>query len=528
MAGAFLRLKVIPPTIKGNTHLELLDINLIKDDDTDNGIYATAYGTGNWTGCSIYGSTNNTSYYFTSLTIDSPGTIGTLASNFNSSSTSLLVHLDSGSLESISTSDLDAGINKLLVGSEIIQFQTQTLNGSNYQLTDLRRGLRGTETFKDAHLIGERVVLLTGSSASVVRLPGKTSDLQQIRYFKAPADGQSLNGATAISLTVEGNSLKPYAPVNLAATKDNLNNITISWSRRDRHFGDATNYVNLPLSEVSEKWEIEVISGGTPIRLLESLEPTLVYSSQNQITDFGANQPSIAVKIYQISATVGRGYAATANLTPTLLQPPPAISKIQPSTISWGETVHLYGTGLNQITGISIAANAGTSLTIIDDTHATIVFNSPTTSGLLDLYVGANIFNTSHYLTILDLSAYMKKSDYLLSNTLLINPAKISYPIPSAKTLPYTLEVADLGLELAFNNATGTLIIPAAGTNFVTGWGCVVSLTGTGTITIQRASGNTGLVFGGGSTSNKLKTQGAIAITHKGSDIWLIVGRLQA
>jgi hypothetical protein len=480
-----------PPKIPGNTHLQLMDINLIKDEDADNGIYASAYGTGNWLGCSIYASTNDTSYYFTGKTIDSPGTIGTLASNFDSSSTSLLVSLDSGSFESIAPSDLAAGINKLLVGNEIIQFQNSAPNGNNHQLTGLIRGLRGTESFKNTHTLGERVVLLTGSSANIVRLPGKTSDLQQLRYFKAPANGQSLNSATSSSLTIQGLSLEPYSPVNLAATKDNAGNITLTWNRRDRHAGDATTYDNLPLSEISEKWEIEVLGGNAVIRLLESSKPTLVYSSSQQITDFGSNQSSITVKIYQISATVGRGYAFTANLTPSLLQPPPVVTKIQPSTITLGDTIHIYGTGLNPITEVKIGTVAGTNFVNHSDTHLSCKFDLPAVSGLLDLYVGTTVFNTDEYLTILniDLSGYMKKIDYLLSSTQLINPAKISYPVPAPYTLPYTLLTTDLGLELAFTNATGILTIPAAGTNFVTGWGCVVSLTGTGSITIQRSGG---------------------------------------
>lgn len=578
-----------PPVVdkpKGiaNTTLELLDIHLIKNDDVDNGIYATAYGSSkSWKGCSIYASADGDSYYFTKKTLDAPGTVGQLTSNFNSSSTSLIVSLLSGSFESVTTASLDSGVNKLLVGNEIIQFQTVVLNGlpsasggNNYELSGLRRGLRGTESYKDAHSIGERVVLLTGKGSSIVRLPGVTNDLNQLRYFKAPSNGQGLNAAVAVPITIQGLSLKPYSPIDLVATKDNVGNISLSWTRRDRKAGDPPFIENSPLSEAEEKWEIEILTtNNTPIRLLESDKPPLVYTAQNQITDFSLIQSSLSVAIYQISAVLGRGYPLATTITPTVLQPPPAITDVVPSTVNLPATIDIYGTGLNQVTAIGLQNIVATNFIYHDDTHITCTFADPATvSGYIGLYTvdpqtvnnvpdvpttaylnilptvdlsdyvtqtqlttalsnyvtNASLANTLlSYATLAVLDNYMLKANYTHASNLLINQAKISYPVSSAKTLPYTLAAADLGLELAFDNATGILTIPSSATGFVTGWGCVVSLTGTGSITIQRPGGtNTGLVFGGGSTNNKLKTQGAVAITHKGSNIWLIVGRLEA
>lgn len=560
-----------PPVVdkpKGiaTTTLELLDIHLIKNDDVDNGIYATAYGSSkSWKGCSIYASADGDSYYFTKKTLDAPGTVGQLTSNFNSSSTSLIVSLLSGSFESVTTASLDSGVNKLLVGNEIIQFQTVVLNGlpsasggNNYELSGLRRGLRGTESYKDAHAIGERIVLLTGKGASIVRLPGVTNDLNQVRYFKAPSNGQGLNAAVAVPITIQGLSLKPYSPIDLVATKDNVGNISLSWTRRDRKAGDApfienppeaeglpSNGGKPPLSEAEEKWEIEILTtNNTPIRLQDRDKPNAVYTAQNQITDFSLIQSSLSVAIYQISAVLGRGYPLLTTITPTLLQPPPTVTEVVPSTVNLPATIDIYGTGLNQVTAVGLLQVVATNFIYHDDNYITCTFADPATvSGYLILYT-PDPLTTTAYLNILTidlsdyvtttqlntaLNDYMKKIDYTHAGNLLIDQAKISYPVPVVLSLPYTLLVEDLGLELAFNNATGILTIPSASTNFIAGWGCVVSLTGTGSITIQRSGGgNTGLIFGGGSTTNKLKTQGAIAITHKGSDIWLIVGRLEA
>jgi hypothetical protein len=36
--------------------------------------------------------------------------------------------------------------------------------------------------------------------------------------------------------------------------------------------------------------------------------PSAVYASADQTTDFGGAQSTIAVRVYQISATIGRGF----------------------------------------------------------------------------------------------------------------------------------------------------------------------------------------------------------------------------
>jgi len=42
---------------------------------------------------------------------------------------------------------------------------------------------------------------------------------------------------------------------------------------------------------------------------------TTPYTSAEQVADFGSNQSTLYVKVYQISATVGRGYPLTTSIT---------------------------------------------------------------------------------------------------------------------------------------------------------------------------------------------------------------------
>ncbi|EDX78910.1 hypothetical protein BBAL3_67 [Brevundimonas sp. BAL3] len=59
---------------------------------------------------------------------------------------------------------------------------------------------------------------------------------------------------------------------------------------------------------------MEVMNGATVVRTLSVTTPTAIYTAAQQTADFGAPQASIAVRIYQMSATVGRGRAALATL----------------------------------------------------------------------------------------------------------------------------------------------------------------------------------------------------------------------
>lgn len=371
-----------PPTpeivTQGDTNLIVMDINLINDTDEDYEVYVSASGGTNWRECSLYMSSDDVSYYFVD-TLEGVGTIGTLASNLDGSSTNAQVSLQSGELESISTVDYDSGANRLLVGNEILQFQNVTDNGNNKELSTLRRGIRGTETFINSHVLGERVVLLSGNGASIERTPGTQNDIGQVRYFKALSPGQTLDQVNPIAITIEGNALKPYAPVNLAATVDSVGNITVTWDRRDRRAGDATVYNNLPLSEFEEKWEIEIIDdSGVAVRTQALSNNRFVYTSLEQTDDFASTQDSITVNIYQISASIGRGYEAHATLTPTFFQPDPALANIYPNPANLNDLITIEGTGLNQINAVffSDLFPAAEDLTIVSDNKITFRFTS--------------------------------------------------------------------------------------------------------------------------------------------------------
>jgi hypothetical protein len=56
-----------------------------------------------------------------------------------------------------------------------------------------------------------------------------------------------------------------------------------------------------------ERYEIDILDGSDVVRTLTATSPAATYSSADQTTDFGAPQSSVSLRLYQLSATRGRG-----------------------------------------------------------------------------------------------------------------------------------------------------------------------------------------------------------------------------
>lgn len=302
-----------------DTTLRLLDINLVNDTDTDLGIYVAATGNAAWRNAGLYVSRNNgDSYDFAkslltkTITGTCNNTLG-IASEFTRDlGNSISITIASGELSSVSETDFMNGRNCALIGEEIIYFKNATLTAANtYMLSELLRGRRGTEWSISGHIANESFFFLSGY---LERLEGQILDLNSQRLYKAPISTQTLADITATPFTTLGKSLKPYAPCQINGVRDGSNNLTISWVRRTRKGGMLVDYKDVDLSELSEAYEIDILSGSTVVRTLSSSTATTIYSTANQIADFGSPQINVNVRIYQLSGYVGRGYAGVATI----------------------------------------------------------------------------------------------------------------------------------------------------------------------------------------------------------------------
>jgi hypothetical protein len=108
-----------------------------------------------------------------------------------------------------------------------------------------------------------------------------------------------------------GNDLKPYAPARLEADGPILegNDVVLTWVRRTRGGGELVDGTGeVPLAEDSEAYEVDVLDpDGEVVRTMTGLtSPSWTYTAAMQAEDF----PAVAVRVYQISVQVGRGFAA--------------------------------------------------------------------------------------------------------------------------------------------------------------------------------------------------------------------------
>ena len=182
------------------------------------------------------------------------------------------------------------------------------ISAGKYRLTGLLRGRRGTEQHIGTHTAGERFVLLT--LAGTIRPNAGAAEIGVERNYKAVSVGTSLSQASARTFTNTGSGLKPLSPVHLSGGRQPNNDWIIGWTRRGRIDTAWRDSVDVPVGETTESYEVDIMSGTTVKRTITSVTPEITYTSAQQVTDFGANQTTITVNVYQKSATVGRGFAA--------------------------------------------------------------------------------------------------------------------------------------------------------------------------------------------------------------------------
>jgi len=232
---------------------------------------------------------------------------------------SFRVQLAAGALSSADDLKVFGGANAAAIRRadgawEVLQFGAAELVAENtYRLSRLLRGQLGTEwAMGDPLPEGAPFVVLDNSLVAVARgtdLLGRSFDY---RVGAANLDIGSVN-MTALSASVGPTALTPWSPVHLRG-KRTEDGILISWIRRTRRGGDSWDTAEVPLGEESEAYRVEILSGASVVRTIESAAPQTLYESGDELADFGAPQTALSVRVAQLSALAGAGRALTAAL----------------------------------------------------------------------------------------------------------------------------------------------------------------------------------------------------------------------
>jgi len=222
------------PVALSDTVLALIDTSPLRDEDDALAVYA-AMGRDvraeAWPGGVAYksvdGGSNWDALYSTASSATIGQTIGGLANftggNVWDDDSSVSIVLSSGTLSSATDAGVLAGMNALAIQSgsdwEIVQFVNAELTATNtWRVSRLLRGRKGTERAISGHAPLDRVVLLTASSLRLLSYALGEVGLQ--RDFLAVTSGQALADGVQQQRTMNGNTIRPLAPVHIAGTRD--------------------------------------------------------------------------------------------------------------------------------------------------------------------------------------------------------------------------------------------------------------------------------------------------------------------
>ena len=309
-----------------NTNLILLDIPILRDTDNAPGFYAAFGSDGTWPGAELDKSADNVTYakILNCNDRDVAGTTATALGNFTGGGVfdeinALTVNVGAGVLTSLTRDALLSGSgNTLAVGApggnwEVIRFRDAAfVSAGVYTLTGFLRGQLGTEWAIPGHTATERVVLL--QTSGIRRVTEVAASIGIPNYWKAVTFGKSRAAAAALTFTDTGVGLKPYAVANLSVVNSGVQDLQLGWYRRSRLssrlFGAAP-----PLGEASELYSVDVFAGAALLRTASVTSTSFVYTAAMQAADGVTSSTALTFRVYQISATVGRGYAASTAAT---------------------------------------------------------------------------------------------------------------------------------------------------------------------------------------------------------------------
>ena len=314
------------PDIYGPTSALFLDLPLLGGNETEHTAHLGAFQDP-WPGEVAFYRSSEDDNYTLNQTVNAPAITGRLLTNLNSGpigrwdyANDISIELDSGSLSSVSDISVLGGNNLAAIQHdnglwEVIQFQTSTLIAEQqYSLTKLLRAQAGTE---DAMAMtasqGARFVLIDEALAEVNMSLNEINLEQFWRYGPAPyVIGHPAYQTEQITFT--GRGLRPLRPVHIKGVAQG-GDLIITWIRQSRIGGDMWEPEEIPLSETTEAYDIEILNNNTPVRTAMTNSPSYTYTADDQISDWGSAQSTYHVRVYQRSETYGRGGAGEATLS---------------------------------------------------------------------------------------------------------------------------------------------------------------------------------------------------------------------
>ena len=232
------------------------------------------------------------------------------------------VKLYGGALASASDLRVLSGANAAAVQRpdgawEILQYANAVLTGDRtYELSRLLRGELGSEAAAIGAPLaaGAPFVLL---DPHVIPITRGVETIGRRMRLRVVAANRNHGDPSAVEIELRPGALafRPRAPVHLAARRE-AGGVRFTWRARKRGLAGVSFAARIDHGEASEAYELEILSGPAVLRTLSATSSSTLYATSDETLDFGSAQSSFSVRLYQMSAAVGRGLPATATLIP--------------------------------------------------------------------------------------------------------------------------------------------------------------------------------------------------------------------
>jgi hypothetical protein len=328
-AGSGRAASIAAPSSPGRPLVVFLDLPLLTSEQKAWAPLAAAYADP-WPGAvNILRSTTDSNYQLdTSLSVAAD--IGVTTTDLYSGPAwrwdgvnSVGIKLFNGTLAALDDLSVLGGGNALAIENEdgqweILQFANAALAAPDtWMLSRLLRGQAGTENaMRDPVLAGARVVVLNAALRQLA-LPQDQYALA-FNYLWGPK-GKPISDSAyqGAQFEFQGIGMRSFSPCRLCAAYTASGDLDLSWTRRDRSpASDGWDQVEIPMSEASESYDIEILDSGGVVKRTIAANPSssVVYSAAQIASDFPSGPPSpFRFTVYQLSSIVGRGAGKTGS-----------------------------------------------------------------------------------------------------------------------------------------------------------------------------------------------------------------------
>ena len=315
--------------MQGPTSFAVLDIPPLTELSAGNesAAYVAAKGLlSNWPGAAIDVSRDGGTTYQAGTGVTQASVLGAaitalddfLGGNVWDEASTVQVDVGAGTLSSATHDEVLDGANYSVIGDEVLQFRTANLVSSGvYDLSGFLRGRKGTEWAISTHVAGDAFVLI--STSRLQDLPLQLSDRVLASLLVRATTGNMLPSQGLVrSFAPRISRLMPYSPVHLSAVRNADGSWYLNWERRDRYMNDWPEGVDVPMSEVSELYDVEVYNAaGDLVETYTDINDKFLDVADTVLG--GSPTPaSINYSVWQKSAIVGRGFEANETITQAL------------------------------------------------------------------------------------------------------------------------------------------------------------------------------------------------------------------